>query len=107
MIDRTLAVANGAQAVAAGSPDELKQRLTDLSTMFVQVAEGAAPDNVTIDEIAKAVSDLRNDVDRLVTAWAPAAAPADEVIEEQEAPAAAEDAEEPAAAAEAPAEAAG
>jgi hypothetical protein len=107
MIDRTLAVANGAQAVAAGSPDELKQRLTDLSTMFVQVAEGAAPDNVTIDEIAKAVSDLRNDVDRLVTAWAPAAAPADEVIEEEEAPAAAEGAEEPAAAAEAPAEAAG
>ena len=76
--------------------------------MIAQVAENAAPDKATIDEIAVAVAQLREDVDRIVTAWAPAAAPADEVIEEEAAPAPAEGAEEAApAAAEAPAEAAG
>ena len=117
MIDRTLAVVNGAQALAAGSSDELKERLAEFSSTIQAVAEAAAPDNAVNEVITDAVLDLRVEVDRLVSVWAPAPAPADEVIEEEEEaePAEAEDAEEPAAdaaeepapAPEAPADAAG
>jgi hypothetical protein len=107
MIDRTLAIVNGAQALAAGSPDELKQRLTEFSSAIQAVAESAAPENAVNEVITDAVLDLRDEVDRLVSRWAPAAPPADEVIEEEDEAEAAEEAGEPAPAAEAPAEAAG
>jgi hypothetical protein len=107
MIDRTLAIVAGAQAVAAGASDELKERLTEFSTAILQVAEASAPENATDAEITDWVVGLEKDVNRLVSNWAPARPAADEAIEAEEAEAVEAPEERGAEEAAAPVEAAG
>lgn len=78
MIDRTIAIVAGAEALKAGGSDELKERLTEFSTMILEVAEAAAPENARNEDIAPSVVQLQEDVDRLVSNWAPAKAGAEE-----------------------------
>jgi hypothetical protein len=72
MIDRTLAIVVGADAVAEGASDEEKARLTEFSTEIRTVAEAAAPENALIEEITDAVDKLEARIDRMVASWAPA-----------------------------------
>jgi hypothetical protein len=86
MIDRTLAIASAADAVAAGGSDELKQRLTQFATAIRTVAETAASTEQEMT-ISQDVVALAQDVDKMVAAWAPAAeAPAAEQGDEIELP---------------------
>jgi hypothetical protein len=75
MIDRALAIASGADAVAAAGSDELKERLTEFATAIRGVAETAAS---TEEEMAvsREVVTLAQDIDRMVAAWVPAGAAA-------------------------------
>ncbi len=82
MIDRTVAIVAGAEALKAGGSDELKERLTEFSTMILAVAEAAAPENARNEDIAPAVVQLQEDVDRFVSNWAPAKAQADDAAAE-------------------------
>jgi hypothetical protein len=107
MIDRTLAIVSGAQALAAGSSDELKQRLEEFSGLILAVAEAAAPESATLEETADAVVNLEREVNRIVSSWGPASPAAEEAAEEAEELAEPPAAEPPADAAEAPADAAG
>ncbi|QDT70880.1 hypothetical protein [Lacipirellula limnantheis] len=78
MIDRLLAIADGASAVAAGGSDESKAKLGELVAALRGVAEPAAEDKALLEKIAPAVQDLSVDVNKLVATWTPAAAAADE-----------------------------
>lgn len=101
MIDRTLAIADAADAVAAGGSDELKAKLTELSTAIRTVAMGAADDQAVNEDITDSVIRVSKDVTLLVANWGPAAGPAEveaddeefpmEAPEEEEAPAEEED----------------
>ncbi|BBO36559.1 hypothetical protein [Lacipirellula parvula] len=84
MIDRLLAVADGASAVAAGGTDESKAKLTELAASLRGVAEGSAPDNVSEVQIAPEVRKLAVSVNKMVTTWAPAAAAGDDAAMEDE-----------------------
>jgi hypothetical protein len=90
MIDRLLAIADGASAVAAGGTDESKAKLGQLVDALREVAVSSADEKATLEEIAPAVQDLSVDVNKLVATWIPAAAADDE-------PAAGDFGEEPAA----------
>jgi hypothetical protein len=103
MIDRTLAIVAGADAVAEGGSDEEKARLTEFSTEIRTVAEAALPDSATTEAITDAVDKLEARISTMVAGWAPAQ-PAGEAAEED---AEAVELPEEAPAAEAPAEAAG
>jgi hypothetical protein len=72
MIDRTLAIVEGARALQAGSSDELKERLTEFADLILAVAETAAPEDAGTTKITSAVMKLEKDVNRIVTNWAPA-----------------------------------
>lgn len=116
MIDRLLAIADGAAAVGAGGSDESKAKLGELVVALRGVAEPAAEERALLEKIAPAVQDLSVDVNKLVATWVPAEAADDAPAAGdfgEEAPAAkepaadapADDATDPAAnAAEAPAE---
>jgi hypothetical protein len=78
MIDRLLAIADGASAVAAGGSDESKAKLNELVVALRSVAEPAAEEKALLENIAPAVEDLSVDVNKLVATWIPAAAAADE-----------------------------
>jgi hypothetical protein len=92
MIDRLLAIADGASAVAAGGTDESKAKLGQLVDALRGVAVASAAEDATLEEIAPAVQDLSVDVNKLVATWIPAGA-ADAADE----PAAGDFGEEPAA----------
>ena len=97
MIDRLLAIADGASAVAAGGSDESKAKLNELVVALRGVAEPAAEERALLEEIAPAVQDLSVDVNKLVATWIPAAAAEDEPAAGEfgeEAPAAEEPAED-------------
>jgi hypothetical protein len=85
MIDRTIAIVDGAKALQAGSSDELKERLTEFADTILAVAEAAAPENAGTTEITSAVVKLEKNVSRMVTDWAPAKPGADEAAAEEEA----------------------
>lgn len=74
MIDRLLAVADGASAVAAGGTDESKAKLNELVIALRGVAEPAAEEKALLSTTVKGVQDLSRDVNQLVAMWAPAAA---------------------------------
>jgi hypothetical protein len=74
MIDRLLAIADGASAVAAGGTDESKAKLSKLVDAVRGVAVASAAEDATLEEIAPAVQDLSVDVNKLVATWIPAAA---------------------------------
>ncbi|WP_428307340.1 hypothetical protein [Lacipirellula sp.] len=76
MIDRLLAIADGASAVAAGGTDESKAKLTELAASLRSVAEGSAPDNVSEVQIAPEVRKLAVSVNKMVATWSPTAAAA-------------------------------
>ena len=109
MIDRLLAIADGAAAVGAGGSDESKAKLGELVVALRGVAEPAAEEKALLEEIAPAVQDLSVDVNKLVATWIPAAAAAEDepaagdfgeeapAAEEPAADAPADDAAEPAA----------
>lgn len=78
MIDRLLAIADGASAVAAGGDDESKAKLNELVVALRGVAEPATTDDAVLEEIAPAVENLSVDVNKLVATWLPAAAEEDE-----------------------------
>ena len=78
MIDRLLAIADGASAVAAGGDEESKAKLNELVVALRGVAEPATEDKALIENIAPAVEDLSVDVNKLVATWIPAAAADDE-----------------------------
>lgn len=78
MIDRLLAIADGASAVAAGGSDESKAKLNELVVALRSVAEPAAEDKALLAEIAPDVQNLSVDVNKLVATWIPAAAEEDE-----------------------------
>ena len=78
MIDRLLAIADGASAVAAGGSDESKAKLGELVVALRGVAEPAAEEKALLETIAPAVQDLSVDVNKLVATWIPAAAADDE-----------------------------
>jgi hypothetical protein len=82
MIDRTLAIVDGAKALQAGSSDELKERLTEFADTILAVAEAAAPENATTTDITDAVVKLEKNVNRIVTNWAPAKPGAEEAAAE-------------------------
>jgi hypothetical protein len=95
MIDRLLAVAAGASAVAAGGPDETKARLTKLVDSLRGAALAAAEDKATLVDTAASVQRLSKDVNLLVANWAPAQAADDDAgADEFDEEAAAGDAEE-------------
>jgi hypothetical protein len=109
MIDRAVAIASGADAVAAAGSDELKERLTEFATAIRGVAEAAASTEEEMT-VSRDVVQLAQDVDRMVAAWAPggAAEPAEEEDQGFDIPGAAPaEATPPEEAADAPAEAAG
>jgi hypothetical protein len=85
MIDRTIAIVDGAKALQAGSSDELKERLTEFADTILAVAEAAAPENATTTDITDAVVKLEKTVNRIVTNWAPAKPGAEEAAAEEEA----------------------
>ncbi len=85
MIDRTIAIVDGAKALQAGSSDELKERLTEFADTILAVAEAAAPENATTTDITDAVVKLEKNINRIVTNWAPAQPGADEAAAEEEA----------------------
>lgn len=78
MIDRLLAIADGASAVAAGGDDESKAKLNELVIALRGVAEPATEEKALLEKIAPAVEDLSVDVNKLVATWIPAAAADDE-----------------------------
>ena len=78
MIDRLLAIADGASAVAAGGTDESKAKLNELVISIRGVAEPAAEEKALLSTTVKSVQNLSSDVNKLVATWAPAAAAADE-----------------------------
>ncbi len=97
MIDRLLAIADGASAVAAGGSDESKAKLNELAVALRGVAVPAAEEKALIENIAPAVQDLSVDVSKLVATWIPAAAAEDEPAADEfgeEAPATEEPAED-------------
>ena len=73
MIDRLLAIADGANAVAAGGTDDTKAKLTELATMLRTVAEGSAADAASTEQVAAEVVKLSGNFNRMLAAWAPAA----------------------------------
>lgn len=81
MIDRLLAIADGANAVAAGGSDESKAKLNELVVALRGVAEPAADEKALLETIAPDVQDLSVDVNKLVATWIPAAAAEDEPAE--------------------------
>lgn len=74
MIDRLLAIADGASAVSEGGTDESKAKLRQLVDALRGVALASAEEKATLEEIAPAVQDLSVDVNKLVATWIPAAA---------------------------------
>jgi len=78
MIDRLLAIADGASAVAAGGSDESKAKLNELVVALRGVTEPAAEEKARLPDIAPAVQDLSVDVNKLVATWIPAAAAAED-----------------------------
>jgi hypothetical protein len=78
MIDRLLAIADGAAAVGSGGTNESKAKLGELVVALRSVAEPAAEEKALLAEIAPAVEDLSVDVNKLVATWIPAAAAEDE-----------------------------
>ena len=78
MIDRLLAIADGASAVAAGGSDESKAKLNELVVALRGVAEPAADEKALLEDIAPDVENLSVDVNKLVATWIPAAAADDE-----------------------------
>ncbi len=70
MLDRVLAVVAGGNAVAAGASDELKQRITELTTAMKEAAEKAASKDAVDATVAKIVVTLAEDVDAIVDGWA-------------------------------------
>lgn len=121
MIDRLLAIADGATAVAAGGTDDTKAKLTELATTLRTVAEGSAADAASTEQVAAEVVRLSSNFNKMLAAWAPVAgaasddsamdeefgaeAAADEPVDEEAEPAAdgeaapaGEEAAEPAAA---------
>ena len=74
MIDRLLAIADGASAVSEGGTDESKAKLRQLVDALRGVALASADEKATLEEIAPAVQDLSVDVNKLVATWIPAAA---------------------------------
>lgn len=98
MIDRLLAVADGASAVAAGGTDESKAKLRELVAALRDVAVPAAEERALVEKIAPAVQTLSVDVNKLVATWVPAATTEDDAEADEfgaaAAPAPAEPAEE-------------
>lgn len=74
MIDRLLAIADGASAVSEGGTDESKAKLRQLVDALRGVALASADEKATLEEIAPAVQDLSVDVNKLVATWIPATA---------------------------------
>lgn len=73
MIDRLLAIADGATAVAAGGTDDTKAKLTELATTLRTVAEGSAADAASTEQVAAEVVRLSSNFNKMLAAWAPAA----------------------------------
>lgn len=94
MIDRTLAVADAADAVAAGGSDQAKTRLTDLAKMIRTVALKAADDKAVNEDVTDSVIVLSKDVTMLVANWAPAAAAGEDEAADEEFPMEGDDEEE-------------
>jgi len=78
MIDRLLAIADGASAVAAGGTDESKAKLNELVIGLRGVAEPAAEEKALLSTTVRGVQDLSRDVNQLLATWVPAAAADDE-----------------------------
>jgi hypothetical protein len=104
MMDRAKAVVAAAEAVAAGSADDTKARLTEFAAAIRAVVETAAATAPEEDiSVADAVTKLSDEISQMVSAWAPSDAAGEEKAEEDFAP----PADAPAAAAEGAGEAAG
>ena len=73
MIDRLLAIADGATAVAAGGSDDTKAKLTELATSLRTVAEGSAADAASTEQVAAEVVKLSSNFNRMLASWTPAA----------------------------------
>ena len=76
MLDRLTAIIAGASAVADAGSDELKARLAKLVTPIRKVVDQAVKSEAVDAEVASAVIQLAADVNRVVTSWNGAAAPA-------------------------------
>jgi light-harvesting protein B-800-850 alpha chain len=85
MIDRLLAIADGATAVAAGGTDDTKAKLTELAASLRTVAEGSAADAASTEQVAAEVVKLSGNFNRMLASWAPAAGAAsdDSALEEE------------------------
>lgn len=85
MIDRTLAIADGADAAANAGSDETKAKLTELAKMIRTVALAAADDKAVNEDVTDSVIALSKNVTLLVANWSPAAAAAgeDEAAEDE------------------------
>jgi hypothetical protein len=75
MIDRTLAIAVAADAVAAGGSDEVKARGVELAKTLRTTAESIAAEERE-SAVSEAVIILAGQVDQLVGSWGPQAKPA-------------------------------
>jgi len=101
MLERVRGIVAAADALNAGGSDELKARLDEFSKTIAAAAQTIANDDTLELDVAEAVVNLAEDVDRMVMAWSPAEEPAEEGGDEFEVPAGApageaEEAEQPA-----------
>jgi hypothetical protein len=96
MLERVRGIVAAADALRAGGSDELKARLDEFSKAITAAAQTIANDDTLELDVAEAVVNLAEDVDRMVMAWSPAEEPAEEGGDEFEVPAGepAEEAEE-------------
>ncbi len=75
MLDRILAVASAADALAAAGSPELKTRLEELTKPIHEMADAAVKSNAPEMGVAKSVVALADEVNRVIAQWTPAAAP--------------------------------
>jgi len=87
MLERVRGIVAAADALKAGGSDESKARLEEFSKAITAAAQTIANDDTLELDVAEAVVNLAEDVDRMVVAWSPAEEPAEEGGDEFEVPA--------------------